>query len=261
MTGSAGDSALSAKWARRWMQRWDRQQEGYVAAREARFAVMVDLVREVTGERPLIVDLACGPGSLKDRMLMGIPGATVIAIDLDPLLLEVGKAALGDGNGRITWVDADLSDPRWRETLGGRRADAAVSTTALHWLEPDALLVLYRGLAEVIREGGVFLNGDQMEHPPTERRIGDAVRAIRERRTEAAFARPGMDDYWRQYDELRALPALRALADERDRRFTAPRPAWRAGYELHRAGLLNAGFSEVGTARQDLDSRVLMAVR
>jgi len=72
---------------------------------------------------------------------------------------------------------------------------------------------------------------------------------MRERRTDVAFARRGREDYWRQYDELRTLPVLRALADERDRRFTAPRPAWRAGCEPHRAGLRNAGFSEVAPGR------------
>jgi SAM-dependent methyltransferase len=261
VTGFTVDSPLSPERARAWLERWDRNQQGYVPGREERFAVMVDVLRELAGERPLVLDLACGPGSLTDRVLRGIPGATVIAVDLDPLLLALGKAAYGEGGGRITWADANLAEPTWREVLAGRPVDAALSTTALHWLEVDALLALYRDLGEVIREGGVFLNGDQMEHPPTERRIGDAVRALRERRAEAAFAQPGMEQYWDWYAELRALPELRALAEERDRRFTAPRPERRAGYELHRAALLNAGFGEVGSVWQELDSRVLMAVR
>lgn len=52
MTDSTPDSPLSAEWARDWLERWDRQQEGYVRARGARFAVMVDLVREVAAPHP-----------------------------------------------------------------------------------------------------------------------------------------------------------------------------------------------------------------
>lgn len=115
----------------------------------------------------MVLDLACGPGSLTDRLLRGIPGAHIIAVDLDPLLVAVGKAALGDAGGRLTWREANLSDRSWHDGLASRPVDAIVSTTALHWLEVDALLALYRDCGALIRESGVLLNGDQMEHPPS----------------------------------------------------------------------------------------------
>lgn len=262
VTGSTVDSPLSETLAREWLERWDVQQEGYIPRRESRFEVMVDAVREVVGERPCVLDLACGPGSLTQRVLEGIPGATVVAVDLDPLLMAIGRAALGDAGGRITWVEADLGARTWRDAIGEQPFDAAISTTALHWLDADALLALYRDLGEVTREGGVFLNGDHMDYPASEHTIGTAIRTIRDRRTEAAFTRPEMEDYQAWHDGFRALPELASLVAERDRRF-ASRPAerWRVGYELHRAGLLNAGFREVGTVWQDLDNRVVMAVR
>src|SRR5690606_2057252 len=102
------------------------------------------------------------------------------------------------------------------EALDGRQVDAAVSTTALHWLDADVLMSLYRALGSVVREGGVFLNGDHMDYPASEGGIGAAVRAIRDRRTEAAFTRPEMEDYQAWHDEFRALPELASLIQERD---------------------------------------------
>lgn len=262
VTTSAIDSPLSPELARQWLERWDRQQEGYIPQREGRFRAIVELVREVCGDAPLVLDLACGPGSLTQRILEAIPGASVVAVDLDPLLLAIAKAALGDAEGRVTWVEASLAEPSWLEALGGRQVDAAVSTTALHWLDADVLMGLYRQLGAVVREGGVFLNGDHMDYPASERGIAAAVRAIRDRRTEEAFAAPEMEDYQAWHDEFRALPELASLIAERDRRFESRgAERWRAGYEMHRAGLLNAGFREVTTVWQDLDNRVIAALR
>ena len=42
MTGSRSMSPVSPDDARAWLARWDRQQEGYVRGREARFAVMAE---------------------------------------------------------------------------------------------------------------------------------------------------------------------------------------------------------------------------
>jgi hypothetical protein len=48
--------------ARQWLDRWDRQQERYVADREERFAVIADVVAAtVEGDSPRILDLGCGP--------------------------------------------------------------------------------------------------------------------------------------------------------------------------------------------------------
>ena len=66
--------------ARSWIERWDRQQEVYIANREERFTALVDAVEAAAGRTdPLVVDLGCGPGSLAVRLLARLPRATVIA--------------------------------------------------------------------------------------------------------------------------------------------------------------------------------------
>jgi hypothetical protein len=43
---------------------------------------------------------------------------------------------------------------------------AVLSSTALHWLEPEPLTRRYRDLGRLLRPGGVFLSGDHMAFGP-----------------------------------------------------------------------------------------------
>lgn len=137
---------------------WDGQQAAYIADREARFRIMVEVLRLACGDAPLVVDLACGPGSLSTRALDALPQATVLAVDHDPLLLDIATRALRPAHGdRFTTLDADLADESWPElvadALGGRTPNAFISTTALHWLTPDALVRVYAGAAALLGGG------------------------------------------------------------------------------------------------------------
>ena len=147
--------------ARDWIERWDRQQEESLPDREDRFTALIDAVEEGTGRPdPLVLDLGCGPGSLSVRLLGRLPQATVIAIDADPVALTLARAAYPDLPG-LCLLDVDLRAPGWSGSLGlDRPADAAVSTTALHWLPEPDLRSMYAELARVLRPGGLLLNGD-----------------------------------------------------------------------------------------------------
>ena len=125
-----------------WLQSWDRQQEAYLPDREERFTTMLDVLDVQLRSDFVVLDLACGPGSISQRLLDRFPGARTIALDTDPVLLALGQGALGDLDGRLTWVKDDLTDPSWierlTETLAGRPLDAVISSTALHWLDSIA---------------------------------------------------------------------------------------------------------------------------
>src|ERR1700676_2672765 len=90
-----------------WLERWDAQQQRHIPDREERFAAMVDAVAAFAGPEPRVLDLGCGPGSLSARVLDRVPGATVVAIDADPVLLAIGRGALATGK-QLQFVDADL---------------------------------------------------------------------------------------------------------------------------------------------------------
>src|SRR5215475_12409752 len=146
--GAMTAMTLSSDTARTWIDRWDAQQQEYLPDREDRFTAIIDAVEENAARPdPLVLDLGSGPGSLAVRLLRRLPRATVVAIDADPLTLALGRAAYGEIAG-LEFRDLDLRTAGWSAGLQlDRQPDAAVSTTALHWLTQPALAALYAELA------------------------------------------------------------------------------------------------------------------
>ena len=244
-----------------WLRRWDAQQEGYVPEREARFAAMLDALAELLPASFVALDLACGPGSISQRLLARFPRAQAIAVDIDPVMLAIGRGALGTVGGRLRWIEADLASPGWLEALGDTQLDAVLSTTALHWLEPEPLARLYHDLGRLLRPGGLLLNGDHMAFSsPTPARLSERV--LEQQWTDAAFAARGIETAEQWWEALGSEPAFAPLLTERAERFAGKRRQESPpGFDLHVAALRDAGFREVETIWQALSDRVLMAVR
>ncbi len=257
--------------ARGWIERWERQQEVYIPGREERFAAMIDAVEAGTGRPdPFVLDLGAGPGSLAVRLLGRLPAATVIAADADPVTAALGRAAYS-GHPGLRFADVDLRTPGWPARLGladGQQLDAVVSTTALHWLSGPELTALYQALAELLRPGGLFLDGDHL-------RLNDAASPVlaglereleeREARRRSPHGHDGQAENWEQWwQAIAAEDALAAAVAERGtRRLGGSDHATAAGVRLetHVGALRAAGFAEVGTLWQLGASRVLSAVR
>jgi SAM-dependent methyltransferase len=255
-------SRESGQDAARWLERWDRQQTGYIAEREQRFSRMFDVLEALLPARFRAIDLASGPGSLSKRLLERFPRARCAAVDFDPVLLAIGREALADCAGRLDWVEADLRDAGWTARLPRGRWDATLSTTALHWLPPNRLRALYGELAARTRRGGLFLNGDRMAFDPslpTFRRAAERLRERRRRERAQARRAETWEEWW---DAVEEEPRFADLVRERRRRYGGRHPdPPELSLEGHRRVLLRAGFREVGVLWQALDQRVLLAVR
>jgi len=251
--------------ARDWIERWDRQQENLLPDREDRFTALIDAVEEGAGRAdPLVLDLGCGPGSLSVRLLDRIPGATVAGIDADPVTLALGRAAYGDLPG-LRFADLDLRTPGWSGGLNlDRQPDAAVSTTALHWLTEPALRALYAELAALLRPGGLLLDGDHLRVDEKDSPVlAQLEHAMTEREDRRRFP-DGHDESWRGWWEaVAADPRLADAAAERARRRVE---ADHHGSETvllssHVEALQAAGFAEIGTLWQRGADRLLCAIR
>jgi SAM-dependent methyltransferase len=246
-----------------WVERWDAQQQEYLPDREDRFTAMVDAVEEVSGRPdPLVLDLGSGPGSLAVRLLRRLPRATVVAIDADPLTLALGSAAFADVAG-LEFHDLDLRTAGWSAGLQlDRRPDAAVSTTALHWLTQPALAALYAELAGLLRPGGVLLNGDHLSEDDTAPVLRRLDRALLEREERRRFP-GGHGESWTDWWAAAAAdPALASLYAERtERRVDSEHHGSPAGrLSVHVDALRAAGFAEVGTLWQRGENRLLCGV-
>lgn len=251
---------------RGWLDRWDRQQEGYLPVREERFDLMCTAVAALHGESAHVLDLACGPGSISQRFLTRFPRARSTGIDVDPVLLTLGERVLGDMGGRLRLVHGDLTDPDWPTLLPRGPVDAVLTTTALHYLNADQLTRLYRQLAELLAPGALLLNGDHMgfgAEQPTLRRLAETVKR---QRHHDEFEGRGVEDFDQWWTALEAysgaLPPPDRLPFEAKRRGQRSRTGHRKpDHDTHVAALREAGFAEIGTVWANLDNRVLLAVR
>jgi SAM-dependent methyltransferase len=253
-----GATSLSTATAEHWVKRWEGQQQRYAVDREERFTVIADVVDHVTAGHttPLILDLGCGPGALAARLADRLPHADVLGVDADPLLLELARAHYGS---TARYVEAVIGTPGWVDALTlGRPLDAVVSTTALHYLDQHTLRRVYRQLAELLRPGGVLVNGDHFRHDAA--KMFEITTAVGRRRAErqAAFDHEDWHSWW---GALEADPELADLLAERRSR---PLPS-SEGEDLtlssHVRLLREAGFEHVGSVWQFGNSHVLAAVR
>jgi trans-aconitate methyltransferase len=245
-----------------WLQRWDAQQTGYVPQREERFRVMLDVAGALLPEEFVALDLACGPGAISQRLLARFPDARCIAIDFDPVMLAIGEGALGTYDGRLRWVDADLSDHNWVASVGVQSIDAALSTTALHWLPAPDLVALYHQVGAWLRPGGVLVNGDNIDFGPEQPTIQRIVQDARDQYwSDESFAARGVETAEQWWDALGREPAMAPLIEERTRRLAVKERPQSPDFDAHVGALQDAGFREIATVWQSGTDRVLVAIK
>ncbi|WP_225075526.1 class I SAM-dependent methyltransferase [Streptomyces sp. CoT10] len=252
-----GITAEGADWVA-WQESWDRQQEWYMPDREERFRIMLDMVEALVGTTPRVLDLACGTGSITARLLARFPRATSTGVDLDPALLAIARGTF-DGDERVSFVTADLKDPDWPAKLPYDSYDAVLTATALHWLHSEPLAALYGRVAELVRDGGVFMNADHMIDETTPR-INAAERAQRHACMEQAKRAGALD--WAEWWQLAAKDPV--LAEPTARRFEIygehadgdmPAAAW------HARVLRDQGFTEARPVWCSPSDTLLLALK
>ena len=157
-----------------------------------------------------------------------------------------------------------LRQPGWSAGLGLTRApDAAVSTTALHWLSQPVLAGVYAEVGALLRPGGLLLDGDHLAEDESAPRLAALGRALVEaevRRRQPGGVTESWDQWW---TAVAAAPELTALDAARQARQVSSEhhssPAGRLN--VHVEALRAAGFTEVGTLWQRGDSRLLCGVK
>lgn len=240
------------------VKRWEAQQEVYVAERESSFDLMLDIVEWLGLAPGRVVDLGCGPGSLASRAMRRWPEAEILGVDLDPVLVELGRRTLGE---RVTWVEADLREPSWGRLLGRDPVDAVISATAMHWLDVSHLRELAKELATHLRPNGVFLNYDTMaleDDVPRLRALSEQFRTNLAERARISGGADSWDGWWTM---VRDQPWLADAVSERTRRFGTSVKSPAPSLEDYSNALYEAGFQEVATLKQVANRRLLVAIR
>lgn len=250
---------MPPSWAESWQRSWDELEEHLVHERERRLLVLVDIVEAMTGTGPIVVDLACGPGTITRRLLDRLHLARSIAVDIDPVLLTIAAATFAD-DGRVQIVRADLNDPAWIDSLPEPEVDAVLTATALHWLPEHAVRRLYGDLAGLVRTGGVVAHTEEM--PVVELpRLGPAFTDVARRRRLGADDAEALWDAW--WEQVSHDPALQRALAQRQAAFETSYPTeeFSPPAEWHVRALMDAGFVEAGVVWRSGASAVVAAVR
>lgn len=107
-----------------------------------------------------VVELGIGPGYLADHLLGGLPGILYYGVDFSVPMLQIARHRLQPHEGWISYVQADLLKDEWWSDIPGP-VDAVVSTWSLHDLGSlEHVGRVYECCAQLLRRGGVLLNGD-----------------------------------------------------------------------------------------------------
>ncbi|WP_433389322.1 class I SAM-dependent methyltransferase [Micromonospora sp. KLBMP9576] len=245
--------------ARAWQDSWDRQQESFMPDREQRIARVLDAVEAaVESAEPRLLDLAGGTGTISLRALARLPHARVTLLDLDPVLLALATASLGE---RAAIVSADLNEREWRATLPHQEYDAVLSSTALHWLSEGRLAEVYAEIREILRPGGLFVNVDYMPDPALPRlseKMENRAEAVR-----AAWYATGAALSWREWwSRVGEDPDLAPLAEKRKEIYPdGHSPEWAPPVTWHLKALRDAGFQEAGTVWRGGSDAAVAAVK
>jgi SAM-dependent methyltransferase len=247
---------MTSAWAEEWQRSWDRLEEGLIPERERQLDALVDVVEAVAGPNPIVVDLACGTGSVTRRLLARLPAAQSIAVDIDPVLLTIAEATFDDDD-RVTVGSCDLRDPSWIEVVP-YAVDAVVTATALHWLEEEVVHRLYIQLADLVRPSGAIAHVEQMPLVDMPRLSQGLATVVSERL--ARGDRASWDAWWA---EAATDPLLAAPSRERARIFTSgyPTEEFSPSADWHVHTLIDAGFAEAGVVWRAGAAALVAAVR
>lgn len=239
---------------------WEAQQEAYIRHRAQRFGIILDALAHARPDLASVLDIGAGLGSFSKIILQRFPDVTVRVLDYDPALLQLARHNLAEFSDRVTIVEADLRDPDWSTEIGSDKPDAIVSSTALHWLPTDRLVRLYRSLAGVLHENGLFFNADHLSHPTGT--FFQQVSTLDDEAAQQAAFGSGVQDWDGWWKQLRETDDFADLVAERDQRFAEDAPEnLDTTAILHTEALRVAGFTEVGTLWQYFDDYVVYAVR
>ncbi len=118
-------------------------------------SVMAPVVEHMLAIQPgeRVLDIACGNG-IFSRHLAGL-GATVVAADFSPRLIELARQRTVEHAGRIAYHVADATDEAQLLALAGPDAapfDAAVCNNAL--MDMPTVEPLFRAAKRLLRPGG-----------------------------------------------------------------------------------------------------------
>ena len=159
--GSQGVSVSEHDWhSADYVEAWINRDVTRDAERRQLLAAMLAHAGFAADAAVTVLDVGGGYGVVTEEVLRAFPGAHVTLQDYSAPMLAQARERLAPFAGRVAYAVADLFDPAWTGRVGGP-FDLAVSAIAIHNLgDPAAIAQCYRGVAQVLKPDGLFLDYD-----------------------------------------------------------------------------------------------------
>lgn len=154
---TSGSNASSAKLFDRDATGYDNVRRGLIPCFDAFYGSALDLIDDWgRGKELRVLDLGAGTGLFSSLLLTRIPGMRAHLLDASMAMLDEARQRLAGRN--VTFECSDMTGA----SLGEGEWDLVISALAIHHLDNPAKESLFRKIHSGLREGGLFVNAEQI---------------------------------------------------------------------------------------------------
>jgi tRNA (cmo5U34)-methyltransferase len=142
-------------------QKYEQRADLVLPKRQEMLSLILQLI-PFERDKPLrVLDLGTGTGVPAQRVLQDFPKANVICVDKSSEMMEIGCAKLAGYGERVGFVQADLEDPAWNNSLPDK-FDVIVSALAFNLLTDGAKQRLFAQCYEMLESYGCLVFSDRL---------------------------------------------------------------------------------------------------
>ncbi len=135
---------------------------GAIPGANLQLEIIIKLISVWSPFPSTILDLGCGDGILGRMLLTKYPAASTVFADFSEPMLEKVRKKIGDSKMAMV-KQIDFATPDWINAIKAQTPfDIIVSGFAIHHQPNDRKKALYTEIYNLLKEGGIFLNLDQV---------------------------------------------------------------------------------------------------
>jgi tRNA (cmo5U34)-methyltransferase len=138
-------------------QSYDQARRQLVPCFDDFYGTALDLIPFATDSAIRVLDLGAGTGLLSALIAETFPHAHLTLVDISEGMLNQARQRFVNDAARLQFRALDLAEgPLWG------RYEAVVSALAIHHVSDEGKQRLFQGVYDVLCDGGVFINADQV---------------------------------------------------------------------------------------------------
>lgn len=137
-------------------EKYDMQRNQLIPLMDTFYGTAVELVK-INNETGKILDLGAGTGLLTELVIKKYPNAEYTLVDIAEEMLAIAKERFEI----LDNVSFNVED--YRDGISGGKYEAIISSLSIHHLDSYEKKSLYKNIFNILEDGGVFVNADQVK--------------------------------------------------------------------------------------------------